>query len=79
MLLVEVADLSLAIDLVPKAPEYAAAGITPYLVAGVRGERVFALSDPDPAGRTYCSVVEYGRGDRLPVGDATLAVADLFD
>ncbi len=78
VLVVEVADSSLVTDLARKAPGYAAEGISPYLVADVRGRRIVLFRDPDPAAGKYRRVDEFGRGDRVPVGETTIAVDDVF-
>lgn len=50
LLLIEVADSSLAVDRAIKAPLYAAAGIPELWIVDLAGEALEVYQDPDPAG-----------------------------
>ena len=50
LLLIEVADSSLAVDRAVKAPLYAAAGIPELWIVDLAGEALEVYQDPDPAG-----------------------------
>jgi Uma2 family endonuclease len=63
VLIVEVADTSLAHDRYTKAPLYARAGIPEYWIVDLNGERVEVYREPSPAG--YRSVRFVLRGERL--------------
>lgn len=86
LLVVEVADSSLAFDTGDKASLYAAGGITDYWVVDLVHDRlvVFREPRPDPAarfGHAYTTVHYRGRGDSvapLAVPAAQVAVADLL-
>jgi len=53
LLIVEVADTSLAQDRITKAGIYAAAGIPEYWIVDVRGQRVEVYREPVPSERCY--------------------------
>ncbi len=63
LLLIEVADSSLAFDLSEKATAYAQAGIGEYWVIDITGEKVHTFTKP--AGLEFRSVKTVHRGDRL--------------
>jgi Uma2 family endonuclease len=63
LLIVEVADTSLAYDRHTKAPLYARAGIPETWIADLNGERIEVHQEPSPDG--YRLVRAYGRGERL--------------
>jgi Uma2 family endonuclease len=65
LLVVEVADSSLAQDRLTKSAIYAAAGIPEYWIVNLRDDRVEVMRAPDPAARAYASVRLVGRGERL--------------
>lgn len=79
LLVIEVADSSLAYDRLVKAPLYGRAGIPEYWVVDVERETVEVHDLPDASG--YGRTRELGRGSTLTVSGVEgvdLAVADLF-
>ncbi len=86
LLVVEVADTSLAYDTGDKACLYAAGGVTDYWVIDLVHTRVVVFRDPrpDPAarfGHAYTSVLYRGPGDTvapLAAPGSPVAVADLL-
>ena len=81
LLVVEIADSSLAQDRLTKARIYAAAGIPEYWVLNLRDGCVEVFRAPDPATRRYAEVTTAHPGDRLEivaVPGATVAVEDLL-
>lgn len=80
-LLVEVADTSVAFDLITKSALYASAGIPEYWVA-VIPERVLVVHrEPDTSTGAYRSIVRLRDGESvspLAAPDAKLAVTDLL-
>lgn len=86
LLVVEVADTSLAYDLGVKASLYAAAGIADYWVTDVAGKRVVVFRDPRPDpkarfGYSYAQRKTHGPADSiapLAAPHAVVAVADLL-
>ena len=65
LLVVEVADRSLAADRLTKAPIYAAAGIAEYWIIDLRHDRVEVYRDPDRERARYRSLTIAERGERL--------------
>jgi Uma2 family endonuclease len=65
LLVIEIADSSLAQDRLSKARIYAAAGIPEYWIVNLRDEVVEVMRDPDPAAALYRDVRSAARGDRL--------------
>jgi Uma2 family endonuclease len=63
VLVVEVADTSLAHDRYTKAPLYARAGVPEYWIVDLNGERIEVYREPSPAG--YRAVRYLLRGERL--------------
>jgi Uma2 family endonuclease len=63
LLVVEVANTSLAYDRQVKAALYARANIPEYWIVDIKGERVEAYRDPSPIG--YRSIRLFARGERL--------------
>jgi Uma2 family endonuclease len=63
LLVIEVADTSLAYDRGVKLPLYAAAGIPEAWLMDLAGEKIERHSDPGPAG--YRSIAIAGRGEAL--------------
>jgi Uma2 family endonuclease len=63
LLVIEVADTSLAYDRDVKAPLYARAGVPEYWVADLNGERIEVYQEPSPDG--YRVSRFYLRGERL--------------
>lgn len=80
-LLVEVADTSIAFDLITKSALYASAGIPEYWVA-VIPERVLVVHrEPETSTGTYRSIVRLRDGESvspLTAPDANLSVTDLL-
>lgn len=63
LLVIEVAETSLAFDLGPKAIGYAAGGLLEYWVVDVAGETLHVFRDPEAAGlQTH---VHVGRGEHM--------------
>ena len=65
LLLVEVADSSLAFDRNRKAPYYAANGVVETWVVDLDGDQVLVLRSPSPSGYEQIRIVR--RGDRLDI------------
>lgn len=65
MLVVEIADASLAQDRLTKARMYAAAGIPEYWVVNLRDACVEVFRRPDPAAHAYVDSRAARRGDRI--------------
>ena len=63
MLIVEVADTSLAHDRYTKAPLYGRAGIPEYWIVDLNGERIEVYREPSPAG--YRTLRYFPRGESL--------------
>lgn len=81
LLIVEVADTSLAQDRLTKAGIYAAAGIPEYWIVDVRGQRVEAYREPVAGERRYRMRAFLQRGDRLEpaaLPGVSIAVSDLL-
>ena len=79
LLLVEVADTTLAFDRDVKLPRYAAAGIPEVWIANVRARQVEAYSDPvDGVYRSRRVVTADGNISPLAFPDVSLAVADFL-
>jgi len=81
LLVVEVADSSLAQDRLTKTRIYAAAGIPEYWIIDLRGDRVEVLRSPEPAQRLYASRRFALRGEVLDLvafPDARVAVDELL-
>jgi Uma2 family endonuclease len=79
LLIIEVADSSLAIDRHIKAPLYARAGVPEYWIVDVAGNAVEIYSSPRD-GR-YQSTVRRGPGDRIAPAafpDVEILLAELF-
>ena len=81
LLVLEVADSSLAQDRLTKASLYAAAGVPDYLLVNLRDGVVEAYGLPNPTTRRYAELRIAGRGERVELTafpGATLAVDDLL-
>ncbi|TMA50228.1 MAG: Uma2 family endonuclease [Deltaproteobacteria bacterium] len=65
LLLVEVADTSLAQDRLTKGALYAAAGIPEYWIVNLRADCVEVLRDPEPEAGRYRERAVVGHGERL--------------
>lgn len=79
LLLVEVADMSLAYDRDVKGPLYAAAGIREYWLVNLLDGRIEVYRDPGPAG--YARVETLGPGDTLrplTFPDLAIPVSDVL-
>ena len=80
LLLVEVADTTLAFDREIKVPRYAAAGIPEVWIVALQEERVEVYRKPGPAG--YAETASFGRGEELTVEAlpevGTFAVDEIF-
>jgi len=79
LLLIEVADTSLAYDLQLKLPRYAEAGITEVWIVDLVANRVLGHRDPSPTG--YLTTVTLARGDKLTPAafpELVLAVTELL-
>jgi len=63
VLVIEVADTSLAYDRYTKAPIYARAGIPEYWIVDLNGERIEVYREPSPTG--YRAMHIYERGESL--------------
>jgi Uma2 family endonuclease len=80
LLLVEVADTSLAYDRFQKSALYAAAGIAEYWVVNVQGESVDVFRQPESG--KYTDTQKYSRSEELrPLAfpELTLRIARLFE
>jgi Uma2 family endonuclease len=73
LLVVEVADTSLAQDRLTKGALYAAAGVPEYWIVDIRADRVEVVRDPEPGTGRYRERSVIGRGGRL----ALLALPDV--
>ena len=81
VLVVEVADSSIAQDRLTKSAIYAAAGVPEYWVVDLRGDRMEVHRSPIPAERRYAETSLALRGDRLDLvalPGASVAVDDLL-
>jgi Uma2 family endonuclease len=81
VLIVEVADSSLAFDRVEKAKQYARAGIPEYWILNVPERLLEVHRDPDPASETYRQVTRHGENERvspLAVPAAAILVRELL-
>lgn len=76
LLLIEVADSSLAVDRAIKAPLYAAAGIPELWIVDLAGEAMEVYHDPDPAG--YRRYRRHVRGETV-VSDSVPALSLTVD
>jgi Uma2 family endonuclease len=79
LLLIEVADSSLAFDRDTKAPYYAACGVTETWIVDLEAEQVLVMRSPSPSG--YGQIRDRSRGDRLQIEampDISFSVDDVF-
>ena len=65
LLVVEVADSTLAQDRITKAAVYASAGIPEYWLVNLRDDRIEVFREPDAAAARYGVASVAGRGERL--------------
>ena len=65
LLIVEVAEWSLAQDRITKAAIYAGAGIPEYWIVNLRADCVEVLRDPEPEAGRYRERAVVGHGERL--------------
>ncbi|RIL04484.1 MAG: hypothetical protein DCC71_13925 [Proteobacteria bacterium] len=77
LLVVEVADWSLAQDRLAKSRIYAAAGVPEYWVVNLRDGVVEVMRDPDPASAAYRDVRRCARGERLALASLAGVEIDL--
>lgn len=80
LLVVEVADSSLAFDREVKRSLYAEAGLAEYWIVNLIDEVIEVHRDPQPSG-VYESIARFGRGMRLPLlafPDLAVEVADVL-
>ncbi|MEX2620537.1 MAG: Uma2 family endonuclease [Egibacteraceae bacterium] len=75
LLVIEVADSSLALDLVRKARIYAAAGVPVYWVIDVAGDVVHVHTDP--GGQGYASVTRHSADETLDACGVSVALREL--
>lgn len=66
LVLIEIADSSLAYDLNVKGPLYAENGVPEYWVIDLNSENVIVHRDPQPDG-TWAEMITYNRGETLTV------------
>ncbi len=81
LLVVEVAETSLAADRLTKAPIYAAASIPEYWIIDLRHDRIEVFRDPDRKLSRYGSITTTVRGERLELlalPGVSVAVDDLI-
>src|SRR5881398_30513 len=81
LLVVEVADSSLAQDRITKAAMYAAAAIPEYSIVNLRDDHVEAYRGPDPQARRYTEQRRAVRGETLELvafPDVRIAVDELL-
>jgi len=81
LLVVEVADSSLAQDRITKAAMYAAAAIPEYWIVNLRDDHVEAYRGPDPQARRYTEQRRAVRGETLELvafPDVRIAVDELL-
>jgi Uma2 family endonuclease len=79
LLLIEVADTSLAYDRRRKTVAYAASGILEYWIVNLADRRIEVFSDPDPVAQRYRQERIVFRGDTLLLpGGVSLAAADIL-
>lgn len=79
LLVIEVADTSLAYDRGRKVAAYANSSIAEYWIVNLTDGCVEVLSDPDPTARRYRQERRAFVGDTLPLpGETALAVADIL-
>jgi Uma2 family endonuclease len=75
LLVIEVADSSIALDLGIKARIYADAGVPRYWVIDLQEHLVHEHTDPEPGG--YRTVVRRGADEVLDAGGARFTLAEL--
>jgi Uma2 family endonuclease len=75
LLVIEVAEESLALDLGRKARIYADAGVPRYWVIDLRGNIAHVHTDPEPGG--YRTVERRGADEALDAGGVALTLAEL--
>lgn len=78
LLLLEVANTSLAFDRTTKAALYAAAGVADYWIVDLAGRSVEVCREPGPAGFANRARIATGSVAPLAFPDLALDVADLF-
>jgi len=79
LLVIEVAETTLAYDRGRKVAAYAGSGIPEYWIVNLVDRRIEVFSDPDPTSQRYRQERFVGPGDTLLLpGGASLAVADVL-
>lgn len=79
LLLIEVADTSLAYDRGRKVAAYAGSGVPEYWIVNLSDGRIEVFSDPDPVAQRYRQERLVFRGDTLTLpGGASLAAAEIL-
>jgi len=81
LLLIEVADASLAYDREVKTPLYARAAVAEYWILDLQYDRLLVFRDPDPGAGRYSRVDQLARDERiapLAFPDLEIRVADLL-
>lgn len=81
LLVVEVADTSLLVDRLTKAPIYAAANVPVYWIVNLQDDVVEVFADPDPSAHQYRRRERSGRDGCLghpAFGGTTVAVNDIL-
>lgn len=79
LLLIEVADTSLAYDRRRKTEAYATSGIPEYWIINLIDHRIEVFSDPDPVAQRYRQERLVFRGDTLTLpGGVNLAAAEIL-
>jgi Uma2 family endonuclease len=74
ILVVEIANTTLADDLGDKAQDYGAAGIPEYWVVDVSGKNVHVMTGPDGTGYMNRKVVRFGEPLAVPGTDQTIVI-----
>lgn len=78
LLVIEVADSSIAIDRAVKLPLYARAGIGEFWLVDLAGRRVLVHRGPEGDGSTHVDAVSSGDVVRLAAFDLSLTVAEIL-
>jgi Uma2 family endonuclease len=79
LLIIEVADSSLAYDQDIKAPKYSRAGVQELWIVDLNDDMIWVYRNPSPKG--YLDIKAYQRGQHIPIlafPDVTLTVNDIL-